>query len=106
MKGQALLTLPAYNQVEPESIKKLVDSLDTCDMVVGHRWPRAKKSAFEVYRRRLFHWLIKVSSGESFSDLGCTAKATKREVLEEIPLYGDQHRFLPLLASRHSFRVK
>lgn len=105
-KGQVIVTLPTYYQVEPESIKKLVDSLDTCDMAVGHRQPRAQKSAFEVYRRRLFHWLIKVSSGESFSDLGCTARAIKREVLEEIPLYGEQHSFLPLLASRQGFRVK
>ncbi len=105
-KGQVILTLPAYYQVEPESIKMLVDTLDTCDMAVAHRWPRAQKSAFEGYRRRLFHWLIKVSSGESFSDLGCAARAIKREVLEEIPLYGEQHSFLPLLASRQGFRVK
>ena len=105
-KGQVILTLPAYYQVEPGSIKTLVETLDTCDMAVAHRWPRAQKSAFEGYRRRLFHWLIKVSSGESFSDLGCTARAIKREVLEEIPLYGEQHSFLPLLASRHGFRVK
>ena len=105
-KGQVILTLPAYYQVEPGSIKTLVDTLDTCDMVVARRSPRAQKSAFEGYRRKLFHWLIKVSSGESFSDLGCAARAMKREVLEEIPLYGEQHSFLPLLASRQGFRVK
>ncbi len=105
-KGEVVLTLPAYYQVEPESIKALVDTLDTCDMAVAHRWPRAQKSAFEGYRRRLFHWLIKVSSGEIFSDLGCAARAIKREVLEEIPLYGERHSLLPLLASRHGFRVK
>ena len=105
-KGQVIVTLPAYYQVEPDSIKKLIDTLDTCDMAVAHRYPRAQKSAFEGYRRRLFHWLIKVSSGESFSDLGCAARAMKRGVLEEIPLYGEQHSFLPLLASRQGFRVK
>ena len=103
--GQTILTLPSYYQVEPASIKTLVDTLDNCDMVVAQRWPRAQKSVFEGYRRRLFHWLIKVSSGEIFSDLGCSARAMKREVLEEIPLYGEQHSFLPLLASRQGFRV-
>lgn len=105
-KGQVIVTLPAYYQVEPASISTLVDALDGCDMAVAHRSPRYHKSIFEVHRRRLFHWLIRVSSGESFSDLGCTARAFKREILEEIPLYGEQHNFLPILASKQGFRVK
>jgi len=105
-RGQVILTLPAYYQVEPESITSLIDALEDCDLAVAHRSPRSHESAFEVPRRRLFHWLIKVSSGESFSDLGCAARAMKREVLEEIPLYGEQHSFLPILASKQGFRVK
>ena len=105
-KGQVILTLPAYYQVEPKSITSLIDALDDCDMAVAHRSPRSHASSFEVYRRRLFHWLIKVSSGERFSDLGCTARAMKREILEEVPLYGEQHNFLPILASKQGFRVK
>ena len=103
--GDVLLTLPAYHQIDPASIKMLVDALHRCDMAVAHRSPRASKSVFEVCRRRLFHWLIKVSSGHSYSDLGCTARAMKRGVLDEIPMYGEQDRFLPLLASRQGFRV-
>lgn len=105
-KGNVILTLPAYYQIEPASIASLVSSLDDCDIVVAHRSPRYHKSALEVFRRRLFHWLIRVSSGESFSDLGCAARAFRREVLEEIPLYGDQHSFLPILASKQGFRTK
>ena len=104
--GTTILTLPAYYQIEASEIPKLVESLDGCDMVVAQRSPRARKSSFEVYRRKAFHWLIKVFSGESFSDLGCSARAIRREVLDEISLYGDQHLFLPLLASRQGFRVK
>jgi glycosyltransferase involved in cell wall biosynthesis len=105
-KGQVIVTLPAYYQVEPASVPSLVDALADCDMAVAHRSPRRHKSAFEVQRRRLFHWLIRVSSGESFSDLGCAARAFKRKILEEIPLYGEQHSFLPVLASKKGFRVK
>jgi len=104
--GRIILTLPGYYQVEPASISNLIDALDDCDMAVAHRSPRYRKSAFEVQRRRLFHWLIKVSSGESFSDLGCSARAFRREILQEIPLYGEQHSFLPVLASKQGFRVK
>ena len=105
-KGRIILTLPAHYQVETASIPSLIDALDDCDMAIAQRSPRYRKSAFEVVRRRLFHWLIKVSSGESFSDLGCAVRALRREILEEIPLYGEQHRFLPILASKQGFRVK
>ncbi len=40
-----------------------------------------------------------------YRDLGCSARAFRRRVLEEISLYGDQHRFLPVLANRQGFRV-
>jgi len=104
-RGNVILTMPAYHQVDPESIETLIGALGECDMAVAIRSPRSRKSAFEVYRRRLFHWLINVSSGEKFSDLGCAARAMKREILEEIPIYGEQHNFLPILASKRGFRV-
>ena len=105
-RGEVIVTLPAYFQVEPTAISTLVGALADCDMAVAYRSPRRRKSAFEVQRRRLFHWLIKVSSGENFSDLGCAARAFKRKILEEIPLYGEQHSFLPVLASKKGFRVR
>ena len=105
-KGKVILTLPSHYQIEPASINSLITALDGCDMAVANRSPRYHKSIFEVYRRRLFHWLIKISSGENFSDLGCSARAFKRQILDEIPLYGEQHSFLPILASKQGFRVK
>jgi glycosyltransferase involved in cell wall biosynthesis len=104
-RGSTILTLPAYYQIDPASLNLLIDALDECDMAIAHRSPRYHKSKFELYRRRLFHWMIKVSSGEGFSDLGCSARAMKRQILEETPLYGEQHSFLPVLASKHGFRV-
>lgn len=103
--GEVVLTLPAHYQVKPESIKTLVDGLDKCDMAVARRQSGTQMSAFAIHRRRLFHWLVRISSGDNFSDLGCTARAFKRKVLEEIPVYGEQHIFLPLLAAKQGFRV-
>jgi glycosyltransferase involved in cell wall biosynthesis len=105
-KGQIILTLPAYHQVEPTAIPELIDTLDECDMAVAYRWPRHRQSAFENIRHRLFHWLVRVSSRESFSDLGCEVRAFKREVLDEIPLYGEQHSFLPILAAKQGYKVQ
>jgi len=102
--GRVIVTMPAYNQIKGGEIGKLVRALDTCDLAIGHRFPRVG-SSFEVMRRNVFHKLI-ATGGERFRDLGCSARAMKRRVLEEISLYGDQHRFLPVLASRQGFRIQ
>ena len=88
-----------------DEIAKLVAALDHCDLAVARRWPRAG-GPFERLRRGAFHGLLACVTGLRFRDLGCGARACNRRVLEEIQLYGDQHRFLPVLADRKGFRVR
>jgi glycosyltransferase involved in cell wall biosynthesis len=102
--GQIILTLPAYYQVEASAIARLVDAIDECDVAIGWRWPRTGGS-LERLRRVLYHGLLGWVTRVQFNDIGCGARALRREVLEELELYGDQHRFLPYLADRHGFRV-
>ena len=104
VRGRILLTLPAYFQVEPAEIPRLIDGLDGCDMVIGRRWPR-KDSGYKQLQTKAFHGLLRYVAGCSFHDLGCGARAFDRRVIEEIALYGDQHRFLPVLAEKQGFRV-
>jgi hypothetical protein len=101
--GRVIVTAPAYHQIQGVEIGKLVRALDKSDVAIGRRWPRVG-SRFEVIRRDAFHRLI-ATGGQRFNDLGCGARAMKRRVLEEISLYGDQHRFLPVLANRQGFRI-
>ncbi|MGH8495709.1 MAG: glycosyltransferase [Gammaproteobacteria bacterium] len=102
--GDILLTLPAYYQVEPSAIAGMIDRLDGNDMVIGRRWPRSG-SRFESARRRLFHWLIRSVTGIRYRDLGCGVRAFRRKIADEVPIYGDQHRFLPVIANRWGFRI-
>jgi glycosyltransferase involved in cell wall biosynthesis len=102
--GSVILTLPAYHQTRGDEIPKLVRALGAADLAIGRRWPRAG-SRFETLRRDLFHRLLASIAGQRFHDLGCGARAMRRRVLEEISLYGDQHRFLPVLAARLGFKV-
>ena len=102
--GELLLTLPAYPQINAEDIGKLIAPLDRKDVVVGWRWPRAG-SMFERARRALFHGLVARVTGMRLHDLGCGARAMKRAVLQELSLYGDQHRLLAVLAQRQGFSV-
>lgn len=103
-RGEIIVTLPAYHQIQGAEVAKLVRGLGSSDLAIGRRWPRAG-GRFEVMRRNAFHRLIASVTGLRFNDLGCGARAMKRRVLEEISLYGDQHRFLPVLANRQGFRV-
>jgi hypothetical protein len=79
-------------------------ALDNADMSVGHRWPRAG-GQFETLRRSAFHGIVKAFTGSHFRDLGCGARAMRRQVVEDVSLYGDQHRFIALLAQSQGFRV-
>jgi glycosyltransferase involved in cell wall biosynthesis len=103
--GQVIVTLPAYHQIEAAELPKLVGALEDSDLAIARRWPRAG-GVFERLRRGAFHGLLGSVTGLTFRDLGCGARACDRRVLEEIQLYGDQHRFLPVLADRKGFRVR
>jgi glycosyltransferase involved in cell wall biosynthesis len=102
--GELILTLPAYHQIVGSEIKKLIDALNSTDLAIGVREPRAE-AWHERIRRRAFHRIVGSVTGMRLRDLGCGARAMRRQVLEEVSLYGDQHRFLPVLAHRQGFRV-
>jgi glycosyltransferase involved in cell wall biosynthesis len=104
-QGEIILTLPAYHQVEAAELPRLIKALDGADMVVVRRFPRAD-SRFNRMQTGLFNWFFRAMTGSVYRDLGCGARAFKRQVATEIPVYGDQHRFLPLLASQQGFTVR
>jgi hypothetical protein len=103
-RGSIVLTLPSYYQIVRSEIPTLVNALVAADVAVGLRWPRAG-GRLEALRRAGFHRTLQWVTGLKFNDLGCTARALKRRVIEEIFLYGDQHRFLAVMAQRQGFRV-
>ncbi|MGB7755474.1 MAG: glycosyltransferase [Salinisphaera sp.] len=102
--GPLLLTLPAYYQLEPGAIAEIVGQLSDHDMVIARRWPRTD-SGFNRVQTRLFYTMEKLITGHEFRDLGCGVRGFRREVIDEVSVYGDQHRFLPLIAQRWGFDV-
>jgi glycosyltransferase involved in cell wall biosynthesis len=102
--GDAIITLPAYHQIEAADIRELVAGLDSADVAIAARSPRIA-GAFDRLRRSLFHRLVRSMTGLRFTDLGCGARAIRRRVFDELDLYGEQHRFLPVIADRLGFRV-
>lgn len=103
--GELVMTLPCYYQFEPASIPMLFDGLQDNDMVEGRRWPR-HDSALNRLSTWLYHKLIRLVTGFTFRDIGCSARIMRRQVADEVMLYGEQHTFLPLLASNRGFAVR
>lgn len=99
-----VLTLPAYAQIDESYLPKLIEAAGSADMVVARRWPR-RDSRFNRISSSIFHGILRKMTGVSFRDLGCGVRLMRRQVIDEIAIYGDQHRFLSLLADRRGFSV-
>jgi glycosyltransferase involved in cell wall biosynthesis len=102
--GAKILTLPAYFQIDGDDVGKVLAAGKSADFVIACRWPR-RGGWFERMRRGAFHKLLHFVTGSVFRDLGCGVRLFDRNVLEEITVYGDQHRLLPLLAANQGFSV-
>ena len=103
--GNVILLVPAYHQVDMAELPKILKGLDGSDMVVVRRWPRSDSRLNQI-QTNLFHRIVHFMAGDVVSDIGCGVRLFRREILEEIKLYGDLHRFLPILAHRQGFKVR
>lgn len=97
--GSVIVTIDADLQNDPTDIPMMLDKLDEgYDLV--HGWRRCRQDAY--WSRRLpslvANRLISRVTGFPVKDLGCTLKAIRREIAAELPLYGEMHRFIPILA--------
>ena len=102
--GQLILTLPAYQQVDGEAIPALVSAIEDNDMVIARRWPR-KDSFFNRLQYKTFNFFMRSFTDLNIHDAGCSARIFKRRVIEEVHIYGDLYRFLPVMAHRQGFRI-
>ncbi len=92
-----LVTMDADLQNDPSDIPSMVVRLDEgYDVVCG--WRKERKDAFltRTLPSRLANWLISTLSKVHLHDYGCTLRVYKREYIEDIPLYGEMHRFIPI----------
>ena len=103
-KSEQLMILPAFEQVETASLGRVLGALADADFVTVRRNPRCD-SALRRGQSYVFETLLRRVGNSKFRDPGCTVHALKRTVLEETPLYGEQHGFLPLLAANVGFKV-
>jgi glycosyltransferase involved in cell wall biosynthesis len=97
--GDVIVTLDGDLQNDPTDIPMLVAKIDEgFDLV--HGWRKRRQDAL-VNRRipsKIANWIIARVTGFPVHDLGCTLKAMRREIAQDLRLYGEMHRFIPILA--------
>jgi dolichol-phosphate mannosyltransferase len=103
--GRIILTLDADLQDDPAEIPRfLADLNEGRDVVSG--WKRVRHDPWhKVWPSWMFNWLVRLVTGVKLHDNNCGMKCYRAEVFREIRLYGELHRFIPVLAAARGFRV-
>ncbi len=105
-RGRILITMDGDLQDDPREIPRLLDKLEREDLDLVSGWKRDRQDPISKrYPSRLFNWVTRWISSVDLHDFNCGFKAYRREVLEQIALYGELHRYIPVLASRRGFTV-
>ncbi len=105
-RGKIVVTLDADLQNDPADIPALIAKLEEgFDIVVGWRKNRQDGLMLRKVPSRIANRLIARISGATVHDTGCTLKAFRRELIENLPIYAEQHRFLPVLSLASGARI-
>ena len=104
-KGNLVVVIDADMQNDPHDIPCLIEKLsEGYDVVSGWRYPR-KDPILKILVSRLANGFRRLWTAEKIHDSGCSLKVYKKECLENLPLYGETHRFIPLLLAWKGFKV-
>lgn len=104
-RGDIVVTMDGDLQNDPNDIPKLLELMKDNDLVSG--WRKKRKDPF--FSRRLpsiiANWIISKVTGVNLHDYGCSLKAYRRDVIKNLKLYGEMHRFIPAVASWFGVRI-
>jgi glycosyltransferase involved in cell wall biosynthesis len=103
--GKAIMTLDADLQDDPHEIPRFLTELrNGLDVVSG--WKKLRHDPWhKVWPSRVFNGMVGVVTGVKLHDHNCGMKAYRSEVLREVRLYGELHRFVPVLAAARGFKI-
>ncbi|MEO6863032.1 MAG: glycosyltransferase family 2 protein [Microcoleus sp.] len=105
-RGRAIVTLDGDLQNDPADIPMLLEKLNEgYDLVSGWRKNRQDNTISRLIPSKIANWLIGRVTGVTLHDYGCSLKAYKSELVADLNLYGELHRFLPALAFIEGARI-
>ncbi len=104
-RGEIIFTLDADLQDDPVEIPAFLAKLDEgYDLVSGWKFPRLDPIT-KTLPSKVFNKMVAVTTGVTLHDMNCGFKAYRREVIEDLRLYGELHRFIPVIAHWRGFSV-
>jgi glycosyltransferase involved in cell wall biosynthesis len=105
-QGNVVVSLDGDLQHAPEDIPALLEKIEEgYDVASGWRKNRLDNAVTRKFPSRIANWLMAQASGVNLRDFGTTFKAYRSEILKDINLYGELHRFIPALASFYGARI-
>jgi glycosyltransferase involved in cell wall biosynthesis len=105
-RGAIVVTLDADLQNDPKDIVPMIERLDEgFDLVAG--WRKARKDPFfsRTVPSKLGNWFIRRVTGTRLHDMGCSLRVCRREITDELRVYGESHRFLSVMAEHVGART-
>lgn len=104
--GEVIISMDGDLQHAPEDIPALLEMIEQgYDIASGWRKNRVDSLMLRKIPSRIANWLMSQASGVNLHDFGTTFKAYRAEILKDVNLYGDLHRFIPALASFYGARI-
>ena len=105
-QGSVIISLDGDLQHAPEDIPALLEKIEEgYDIASGWRKQRLDNAVTRKIPSRIANWLMAKASGVDLRDFGTTFKAYRAEILKDVNLYGELHRFIPALASFYGARI-
>lgn len=104
-RGELVMTLDADLQDDPKEIPRFIEKMnENLDCVSG--WKQVRHDPWhKVGPSRVFNWMVGKLTGVRLHDHNCGFKCYRREIFDEVRLYGELHRFVPVLAAARGYRV-
>lgn len=100
-RGEVVVTIDGDLQNDPDDIPMMLDKLDEgYDLVHGWRRHRQDRALSRKLPSKIANWLISKVTRFPINDLGCTLKAIRADIAKRLELYGEMHRFIPILANQ------
>jgi glycosyltransferase involved in cell wall biosynthesis len=105
-RGEVIISMDGDLQHDPDEIPRFLEKIaEGYDLVSGWRHQRKDHWLMRQIPSRIANWMMAKLSGIELHDFGTTFKAYRREIIQEIQLYGELHRFIPALASSTGAKI-
>lgn len=105
-QGKVVFTMDADLQDDPKEIPAMYDMImnDNFDLVSGWKKKRFDSVIFKNIPSKIFNFAARTTSGIKLNDFNCGLKAFKKDVIKSINVYGEMHRYIPILAKNEGYK--